>query len=211
MRRLLLIIASSSAVIVFAMAVGVLRHGLTTPRLERRAERSVARCMHEAGFGHVKDLSTSHAEEQARSSQTLALERCWSIAAKDEQFARLGLTDPIAYNKQLREKGLKDWRCVEKSYVRATRIPLSGPGGYPLQLAAGNFRVGSSERDLERFYSVAADCSGAPIESYRWSDGTFSPDPADGVSHCIRHQHHGSGLHSHGCYGLATYPAPNVR
>jgi hypothetical protein len=64
--------------------------------------------------------------------------------------------------------------------VRTGPVPLNRPGGYPLQLAAGNFRVGSSKRALERFYRAAARCSGDPLDMYRWSDGTFSPDRADG-------------------------------
>ena len=129
----------------------------------------------------VSARSGSLTLDQVWSPRDRALERCWSGAAKDPQFQRLALVDPIAEAKKLRDEGFKAWRCAERSgYVRTSKIPLSGPSGYPLQLAAGNFRVGSSHRDLERFYRAAAKCSGDSIDAYRWSDGTFNPDPADG-------------------------------
>jgi hypothetical protein len=205
--RFLLIATISCAVIGLALACGLLRPGLTLATLQRHAERSVLECMHESGFGSDHALVSSPAEEQTQSRHHRALERCWSHAANDDRFERLALTDPIALRKQLREDGFKAWRCAERAgYTRTTPIPLSGSGGYPLQLAAGNFRVGPSERDLERFYRVAATCSGDPLTAFRWSDGTFSRDPADGVSRCTHHEHHGSGLHAHGCYGAAGYP-----
>jgi hypothetical protein len=196
----------SCGVIAVALAVGVLRPGLTSATLQRHAQQSVVRCMHEAGFDQNRGPTDSLSIEQASSPRDQALERCWSNAANDPKFQTLALTDPVAYGKLRRDEGFKAWRCAERSgYVRTSEIPLSAPDGYPLQLAAGNFRVGSSDRDLERFYRAAAKCSGDSIAAYRWSNGTFSPDPADGT-HCIHHDHHGSGRHAHGCFGAATYP-----
>jgi hypothetical protein len=204
--RLPLIIITTCGVIALALAVGVLRPGLSSATLQRHAERSVAGCMAHAGFDPAGPLTT----ELAWSPRDRALQRCWSHAAKDPRFERLALVDPVADAQKRRAEGFAAWRCAERSgYVRTTRIPLSGPDGYPLQLAAGNFRVGSSERDLERFYRAAAKCTGESIEAYRWSDGRFSPDPADG-KRCLRHAHKGSGKHAHGCYGTDTYPDPST-
>ena len=203
--RLPYIFFTTCGVIALALAVGVLRPGLSSATLQRHAERSVAQCLHDAGFAKTGSLTL----DQVWSPRDRALERCWSGAAKDPQFQRLALVDPIAEANKLRDEGFKAWRCAERSgYVRTSKIPLSGPNGYPLQLAAGNFRVGSSPRDLERFYRAAAKCSGDSIDAYRWSDGTFNPDPADG-KRCLRHAHHGSIRHTHGCYGAATYPDPS--
>jgi hypothetical protein len=200
MRLLLNIIFITCAVIALALAVGVLRPGLTPATLQSHAQRSVVRCMQEAGFRQTGSLTIG----QAVSPRDRALQRCWSDAANDPQFKRLALANPIAEARRRLDAGFRAWQCVERSgYVRATKIPLSGPGGYPLQLAAGNFRVGSSDRDLERFYRAAAKCSGESLDAYRWTDGTFSPDPADGAR-CIHHDNH-----AHGCYGLATYPDPS--
>ena len=208
--RLLLIIFITCGVLAVAIAVGLLRPGLTTATLQSHARESVVRCLHDAGFGQDRTLANSLSVEEAWSPRTRALERCWSDAAKNPQFRRLGLTDPIAAAKKRRGEGFRAWRCAERAgYVRTTKIPLNAPGGYPLQLAAGNFRVGAGKRELERFYRAAARCSGESIEAYRWSDGTFSPDPADG-KHCIHHNHHGSGKHAHGCYGTDTYPEPSA-
>jgi hypothetical protein len=204
--RVLLIIMISCGVIAIALALGVLRPGLTSATLQRHAQGSVMRCMHDAGFDQDHALPGSLTVGQALSPRDRALERCWSDAAKDPEFQRLALIDPVAFETQRRDEGFNAWRCVERSgYVRTTAIPLSGPDGYPLQLAAGNFDVGPSVRDVERFYRAAANCSGDPIDEYRAPDGAFSPGPADGTR-CIHHEHGGSGRHAHGCYSAATYP-----
>jgi hypothetical protein len=201
MRLLLNIIISSCGLIALALAVGLLRPGLTQATLQAHAERSVARCMQQDGFGRDRTLAI----EQELSPRDRALERCWSDAAHDPQFERLALTDPIATRTRWRVQGFRTWRCVERAgYVRATDIPLSGPGGHPLQVAAGNFRVGSSDRAIEHFYRAAASCSGESVEAYRLPDGSFSTKPSDGRT-CIRHEHH-----AHGCYGAATYPDPSA-
>ena len=140
--RFPLIIITTCGVIALALAVGVLRPGLSSATLQRHAERSVAGCMAHAGFDPAGPLTI----ELAWSPRDRALQRCWSHAAKDPRFERLALVDPIADAKKRRAEGFEAWRCAERSgYVRTTRIPLSGPDGYPLQLAAGNFRVGSSD------------------------------------------------------------------
>ena len=197
MRSPLLIVITGAGVIALALATGLLRPGLTPATLQSHAQRSIDRCMHEAGFDPDPASKGTDARDRA-------LERCWSDAANDPRFERLALLDPIALERRLRVEGFRAWRCAELSgWRRTSRIPLNRPGGYPLQLAAGNFRVGSSE--LERFYRDAARCSGDPIDMYRWSDGTFSADPADGTR-CIRHAHDGGETHAHGCYGATTYP-----
>jgi hypothetical protein len=206
--RAVFITIITCCVFALALAVGVLRHGLTSATLQVHAERTVVGCMHKAGFDQDPAQLVSVTPEQAWSPRDRALERCWSDVANDPRFERLSLTDPIAYRKQRRAQGFRAWSCAERSgYRRTTEIPLSGPGGYPLQLAAGNFRVGSSDLDVERFYRVAARCSNETIEAFRWSDGEFSREPADGAR-CLRHDHNGSSRHAHGCYGAATYPDP---
>jgi len=207
MRSLLNIIITTCGVIALALAAGLLRPGLTPATLQSHAQRSVDRCMQEAGLSQDRRLPGSLVSAQA-SSRDHALKRCWSDAANNSRFQRLGLRDPIVAERQLRDEGFRVWRCAERSgYVRTSQIPLSGPGGYPLQLAAGNFRVGSSDRELTRFYRAAAKCSGESIEVYRWSNGAFSPEPANGAR-CARRNGRGRGRGqlAHGCYGAATYP-----
>jgi hypothetical protein len=202
MRSILTIFTTACAILALALVTGLLRPGLTPATLMSHAQRSVDGCMQMAGFA-ARSSSTTIAQAFTRER---ALKRCWSRAANDPRYARLGLRDPIVADAQLRADGFRIWRCAERSgYVRTTRIPLSGPGGYPLMLAAGNFRVGASEPALERFYRAAAKCSGDSIEMYRWSNGRFSPDPSDGT-HCVRHTHRGGEPHAHGCYGTDTYP-----
>jgi hypothetical protein len=202
MRSLLNIITVGCGVLALAFMTGLLRPGLTPATLMSHAQRSVEGCMQTAGFSPDSQPSGS----SPTSARNHALKRCWSDAARDPRYERLALDDPIAVDARLRDEGFKTWRCAERAgYVRTTTIPLNEPGGYPLMLAAGNFRVGSGERALERFYRAAAKCSGDSLEMYRWSNGRFSPDPSDGT-HCIRHRDRGGELHSHGCYGTDTYP-----
>jgi hypothetical protein len=197
MRSSLLILIAGAGVIALALATGLLQPGLTHATLQSHAQRSIASCMRTAGFDPDPAAKGSDARDRA-------LERCWSAAANDPRFERLALLDPLALIRRLRDEGFRAWRCAERSgWTRTSRIPLNAPGGYPLQLAAGNFRVGSSE--LERFYRDAARCSGDSLDMYRWSDGSFSTDPADGAR-CVRHRHGGGGTHAHGCYGATTYP-----
>jgi hypothetical protein len=189
----------SAVAVAVALAVGLLQPGLTSATLQRHAEERIARCMHDAGFAYA-DLQTRPAGQRA-------LEGCWSAAARDPRFERLGLVDPVALTKQSRTKGFAAWRCVERAgYVRTTGIPLSDPGRYPLRLAAGNFRVGATDRDLERFYRAAAECSGEALATFRWSDGTFSREPADGTTRCIHHRDGNGPMHSHGCLMAGTAP-----
>jgi hypothetical protein len=205
MRSLLNIITATCGVLALALAAGLLRPGLTPATLQSQAQRSVDRCMQQAGHGQDRRLPGALTTEQA-SSRDRALQRCWSDAANEPRFHPLGLTDPIAAERQLRDEGFRVWRCAERSgYVRTTGIPLSGPAGYPLQLAAGNFRVGSSKRDLVRFYRAAAKCSGESIEAYRWSNGRFSPESANG-EHCMRHNRPRRVQQAGACYFAATYP-----
>jgi hypothetical protein len=199
MRSLLNLIIVACGAIALALAVGLLRPGLSSATLQSHAQQSIARCMHQAGF--QLDGPPELVVEQASSPRDRALERCWSNAATDPRFKRLAMTDPIGNRKRWRAEGFRVWRCVERSgYVRTTDVQLSGPGGWPLQVAAGNFRVGRGERELARFYRAAAKCSREPIDAYRLPNGKFSPEPTDGAR-CIRHQNH-----SHGCYRTRTYP-----
>jgi hypothetical protein len=193
-------IATCTAVAVaVALAVGLLRPGLTLATLQRHAEEGIARCVHDAGF--------ADAAAQARPAGQRALEGCWSAAARNPRFERLGLVDPIAYTKQARIKGFAAWRCVERAgYVRTTGIPLSDPGAYPLRVAAGNFRVGPTDADLARFYRAAAQCTGEALATFRWSDGTFSREPADGTTRCIHHRDGNGPMHSHGCLTAGSVP-----
>lgn len=199
--RLLLPIAVTAAVLAAALLTGVVRSGATVAALEQQAERQVAGCVHQAG---VKRIGNDGASQRA-------LNRCWSAASRDARFARLRIADPVAYERRLRVRRFAAWSCVERTgYRRISGIPLSGPGGYPLQIAAGNFRVGPSDRALERFYRVAARCSGEPLATFRWSDGTFSRDPADGTITCLHHRHGGSAVHEHGCF-VADPPSTGAR
>ena len=185
-----------------ALATGLLRPGLTPAALQGHAQRSIAGCMHHAGFNLDPGRAITLAEP-ALSPRDRALERCVSDTSRDPQFKRLELPDPIANKQRWRAVNFETWRCAERSgYVRTTDIPLSGPDGYPLQLAAANFRVGPTARDLERFYRVAAKCSGESVDDYRRPDGSLSRKPSDGGV-CVRTDHH-----SHGCYSVATYPDP---
>jgi hypothetical protein len=199
--RFLLPIAVTAGLLAVAFTTGLLRTGTTLAALEKQAEHQVAGCVHQAGIRRIGNDGASQR----------ALNRCWSAASRDARFARLRIADPVAYEHRLRTRRFAAWSCVERSgYRRTSGIPLSGPGGYPLQIAAGNFRVGPSDAALERFYRVAARCSGEPLATFRWSDGTFSRDPADGTTTCLHHRHGGSALHEHGCF-VADSPSPGAR
>jgi hypothetical protein len=155
---------------------------------------------------HAAGFAATDTDPRRVAARETAGNRCWSATANDPRFARLRLVDPLAVERQLRAAGFKAWRCTERAgYERTSAIPLSGPGGYPLQLAAGNFRVGPTDGELERFYRVAARCSRKPLSSFRWSDGRFSRDPADGTTRCVRHDHGGL-LHGHACFTANAYP-----
>jgi hypothetical protein len=108
--------------------------------------------------------------------------------------------EPAAFEARLRADGFAAWACVEQAgYVRTTGIPLNEAGGYPLRVAAGNFRVGASEAALLRFYRVAARCSDTPVDDFRRSDGAFPRDAADGSTRCLHHRHGTGAVHEHGC------------
>jgi hypothetical protein len=198
--RLRLLFGLTTVALAAAFLTGLLRSGATLAALEQQAEREVAGCVHHAG---VRRIGNDGASQRA-------LNRCWSAASRDARFARLRISDPIAYERRLRTRRFAAWSCVERAgYRRTSGIPLSGPGGYPLQIAAGNFRLGPSDRALERFYRVAARCSGEPLATFRWSDGTFSREPADGTTKCLHHRHGGSAVHEHGCF-VADPPSSGV-
>lgn len=192
-------------VLIFALGSGLIKKGLTMQTLDRYAKQSVGRCMQGAGYSHIYDMNLLIGDEQEITPEYEQLMSCWSVAANTKRFDRLHLIDPVAERSEQRIRGIKHWKCVEREgYELLTKIPLNGRDGYPLQIAAGNFRVGSSDRALNDFYATAAKCSGDKLETYKWSNGTFSRDPADGTTRCMQHSHGGSGEHGHGCYWLSS-------
>ena len=203
--RLHLLIITSCGLTALALATGLLRPGLTPAALQGHAQRSIAGCMHHAGFNLDPGRAITLAEP-ALSPRDRALERCVSDTSRDPQFKRLELPDPIANKQRWRAVNFETWRCAERSgYVRTTASRSAGRTAIRCSSPPANFRVGPTERDLERFYRVAAKCSGESSTTIAGRTGRFSRNPPTAGS---ASPPRGTDHHSHGCYSVATYPDP---
>lgn len=199
------VVPAFSAVTLMALALGtgIVQKADSLRSLEMAAEGSVARCMASHGLQDVSAVDATFSEIQRRTRAVRTLDSCWRAVAHDKRFARLGTVDPVLMANDLRRKGVGAWTCMSRSsWKRTTAIPLSGQNGYPLQIAAGNFSLTKAPGEIDRFYKDAARCSNEPVSAFRWSNGRFSTEPADGTDTCMRHTHRGSGDHAHGCFWL---------